>query len=206
MNGPITLRRFVTPAVRIPAVRIPAVRSRASTIRGALIRGALPALAAALMLAGCGGSGSTASTSAAAAASASGTAPAGLSAFRTCLKQHGVKITPGQFSARPRGSFSPGAFRSGSPRPGASFAGRNSAAFKACAKYAPAGFGTGANRVISSSALAAFKSCLTANGVKVTGSTASAILSELRDSTGKTATAVRTCRVLLQPAAPTPSA
>jgi hypothetical protein len=193
MNGPITLRRFAIPAVRI----------HVSTIRGALIRGALPALAGALMLAGCGGSGNTASTSAAAGASASATAPAGLSAFQTCLKQHGVTIKPGQFSARPRASFSPGAFPSGSPR--ASFAGRNSAAFKACAKYAPAGFGTGANRVISSSALAAFKSCLTANGVKVTGSTASAILSQLRNSTGKTATAVRTCRVLLQPAAPTPT-
>ena len=195
MNGPITLRRFVIPAVRI----------RAGLIRGALIRGALPALAGALVLVGCGGSsGNTASTSAAAAA-ASATAPAGLSAFRTCLEQHGVKITPGQFSARPRGSFSPGAFPSGSPRPRASFTGQNSAAFKACAKYAPAGFGTGANRVISSSALAAFKSCLTANGVKVTGSTASAILSQLRNSTGKTATAVHTCRVLLQPGAPTPS-
>lgn len=194
MNGGITLRRFV----------IPAVRMRASLIRGALIRGALPALAGALVLAGCGGSGSTASTSAAA-ASASATAPAGLSAFQTCLKQHGVKIKPGQFSARPRGSFSPGAIPSGSPRPRASFTGANSAAFKACAKYAPAGFGGGFNRMISASALAAFKSCLSSNGVKVTGSTASAILSELRNSTGKTATAFRTCRVLLQPAAPTAS-
>ena len=44
MNGGITLRRFVTPAFRI----------RASTIRGAVIRGALPALAGALVLAGCG--------------------------------------------------------------------------------------------------------------------------------------------------------
>jgi hypothetical protein len=195
MNGPLTLRSFAIPAVRI----------RAGLIRGALIRGALPALAGALVLAGCGGSDNTASTSAAAGASARATAPAGLNAFQTCLKKHGVKITPGQFSARPSGSFSPSAFPSGSPRPRASFAGQNSAAFKACAKYAPAGFGTGANRAISSSALAAFKSCLTANGVKVTGSTASAILSELRNSTGKTATAVRTCRVLLQPAAPTPS-
>lgn len=140
------------------------------------------------------------------ASSASATAPAGLSAFETCLKQHGVKITPGQFSARPHASFSPGTFPTGLPRPRGSFAGRNSAGFKACAKYAPSGFGGGFNRVISSSALAAFKSCLSSNGVKVTGSTANAILSELRNSTGKTATAVRTCRVLLQPAAPTPSA
>jgi hypothetical protein len=194
MNGGITLRRFVTPAFRI----------RASTIRGALIRGALPALAGALVLAGCGG-GSNAADTSAAGASASATAPAGLSAFETCLKQHGVTVKPGQFSARPHESFSPGAFPTESPRPRASFADRNSAAFKACAKYAPAGFRGGFNRVISSSALAAFKSCLSANGVKVTGSTPTAILSELRNSTGKTATAVRTCRVLLQPAAPTPS-
>jgi len=193
MNGGITLRRFVTPAFRI----------RASTIRGALIRGALPALAGALVLAGCGG-GSNAADTSAAGASASATAPAGLSAFETCLKQHGVTVKPGQFSARPHASFSPGAFPTESPRPRASIAGRNSAAFKACAKYAPSGFGGGFNRVISSSALAAFKSCLSANGVKVTGSTPTAILSELRNSTGKTATAVRTCRVLLQPTAPTP--
>ena len=197
MNGGITLRRFVIPAVRIGA----------SLIRSALIRAALPALAGALVLAGCGGSGSDNTAGASAAgASASATAPAGLSAFETCLKQHGVKITPGQFSARPHASFSPGAFPTGSPRPRGSFAGRNSAGFKACAKYAPSGFGGGFNRVISSSALAAFKSCLSSNGVQVTGSTANAILSELRNSTGKTATAVRTCRVLLQPAAPTPSA
>jgi hypothetical protein len=179
MNGGITLRRFV-------------------------IRGALPVLAATLMLAGCGGSSS--SSSAGATSSASGgstTAPAGLSAFQTCLKQHGVKINPGQFSGRPRASFSPGAVPTGSPRPRPSFSG--SAAFKACAKYAPAGFGAGFGRAISSSALAAFKSCLSQNGVKVTGTTASAVLGELRNSTGKTAAAVRTCRVLLQPAAPTPS-
>jgi hypothetical protein len=192
MNGGITLRRSVTPAFRL----------RASTIRGALIRGALPALAGALVLAGCGGNAADAS---AAGTSASATAPAGLSALETCLKQHGVTVKPGQFSARPHASFSPGAFPTGSPRPRASFAGRNSAAFKACAKDVPSGFGGGFNRVISSSALAAFKSCLSANGVKVTGSTPIAILSELRNRTGKTATAVRTCRVLLQPTAPTPS-
>jgi hypothetical protein len=199
MNSGFMLRLFAIPTVRIRASLI-----RGALIRGALIRGALPALAGALVLAGCG-SGNTAGTSAAG-TSASATASARLSAFETCLKQHGVTVKPGQFSARPRASFSPGALPTGSPRPRASFAGRNSAAFKACAKYAPVGFGGGFNRVISSSALAAFKSCLSANGVKVTGSTATAILSELRNSTGKTATAVRTCRVLLQPAAPTPSA
>jgi hypothetical protein len=177
-----------------------------------LVRAALPALAAPLLLAGCGGS-STGTSNAAAAATASSTASAKTSAFQTCLKQHGVTIKPGQFGARPNGSFSPGArpstrpsaFATRSPRPGASFAGRDSAAFKACAKYAPTGFGGGFGRTISSSALAAFKSCLTQNGVKVTGTTAAAVLAEVRNSTGKTATAVKTCRVLLAPTAPTAS-
>ncbi len=166
-------------------------------LRRFLVRGTLPALAATLMLAGCGGSASTAG------AASTATASAGLSAFQTCLKQHGVTIRPGQFSPRPRASFSPSAFPTRSPRPRPSFSGRDSAAFKACAKYAPAGLGGGFGRVISSSALAAFKSCLSQNGVKVTGTTAGAILAELRNSTGKTAAAVRTCWVLLQPAAPT---
>jgi len=181
MNGGITLRRFV-------------------------IRGALPVLAATLVLAGCGGSSSSSAGATSSASASSTVALAGLSAFQTCLKQHGVTIRPGQFgSARPRASFTPTAFPTGSPRPRPSFSGADSAAFRACAKYAPAGFGAGFGRVISSSALAAFKSCLSQNGVKVTGTTAGAVLAELRDSTGKTAAAVRTCRVLLQPAAPTPS-
>ena len=191
MNGGTTLRRFV-------------------------VRGALPVLAATLVLAGCGGS--TGSSSAAATSSASATSSAAtsakLSAFQTCLKQHGVTIKPGQFGGRPRASFSPSAFPTRSPRPRpsftGSFAGRDSAAFKACAKYAPAGFGAGGfgGRGISASALAAFKSCLTQNGVKVTGKTAAAILGELRNATGKTAAAVKTCRVLIQPAptaSPSPS-
>jgi hypothetical protein len=188
-------------------------------LRRILVRATLPALATALVLTGCGGSSNSSSSSVAAtsSASASSTASAKLSAFRACLKQHGVTIRPGQFggSPRPRASFTPTAFPTGSARPRPSFsgafAGRNSAAFKACAKYAPTGFGAGGfgaggfGRTISSSALAAFKSCLSQNGVKVTGTTAAAVLAELRNSTGKTAKAVRTCRVLLQPTAPTPS-
>jgi hypothetical protein len=193
---------------------LPPVHVRMRTIRAVLIRAALPAVAAAFLLAGCGGGGG--STPAAASSSASGTSTAGLSAFQTCLKQHGVTISPGQFAGRPTGSFTPRAFPtgsftprafpSGSARPRPSFSGTQGAAFQACAKYAPAGFGGGANRAISASALAAFKSCMASNGVKVTGTTAGAVLSQLRNSTGKTATAFSTCRVLLQPAAPTPSA
>jgi hypothetical protein len=189
-----------------------------TTLRRFLIQAALPAVAAALVLTGCGGSsGSSSNAGATASASASGTAAASakLSAFDTCLKQHGVTIKAGQFGARPRGSFTPTAFPTGSarpsfsgsarPRPSFSGSAADSAAFKACAKYAPAGFGGGFNRVVSSSALKAFKSCLSQNGVKVTGTTAAAILAELRNATGKTAAADRTCRVLLAPTAPTPS-
>jgi hypothetical protein len=195
MNSGSMLRRFAIPTA-------PTAGIRAGAIRGILVRGVLPVLAGALVLTGCGSSGSSA---AAAGASAGTSASAGLSAFQTCLKQHGAKVTPGRFGARPTGSFSPRAFPSGSARPHPAFTGAQAAAFNACAKYAPAGFG-GGSRAISSSALAAFKSCLASNGVKVTGTTASAILSELRNATGKTATAVRTCQVLLRPAAPTPSA
>lgn len=191
---------------------LPTVHVRPRTIRGALIRAALPAVAAAFLLAGCGGGGGG-SPAAASSSSASATSTAGLSAFQACLKQHGVTVSPGQFAGRPSGSFSPGAFPTGSFSPGAfpsgsarprpSFTGTNGAAFQACAKYAPAGFGGGPGRAISASALAAFKSCMAANGVKVTGSTAGAVLAQLRNSTGKTAAAFRTCQVLLQPAAPT---
>jgi hypothetical protein len=172
------------------------------------VRAALPVLAATLVLTGCGGSsGSSAAATSSASASSTSTASAKLSAFETCLKQHGVTIKPGQFGARPHASFTPTAFPTGSPRPrpSGSFFGTDSAAFKACAKYAPSGFGGGFGRTISSSALAAFKSCLSQNGVKVTGTTASAVLAKLRTATGKTAKAVQTCRVLLQPTAPSPS-
>jgi hypothetical protein len=164
---------------------------------------ALPALAGALVLAGCGGGGNPA-----AGASGSATA-AGQSAFQSCLRQHGVTVAAGP-SGRPTGSFPTGSFPtgalpSGSPRPGASFPSGNSAAFQECAKYAPSGAAGAPNQAVSSSSLAAFKSCMSSHGVKVTGSTASAILSQFRDSTGKTATAFHTCQVLIQPAAPTPT-
>jgi hypothetical protein len=162
-----------------------------------LVRWALPAVVACLAIAGCGSSTSSSSASA-----SSPTQSAGLSAFQTCLKQHGVKVT-----IRPHASFSPRAFPSGtafptafpsgfrSGFPGAS-TGANSAAFKACEKYAPAGvrFGGGG---ISASAIAAFKSCMSQNGIKVT-STTFASLAKLARSSKKAAAAFNTCRVLLE--------
>jgi len=180
---------------------------------------------ACLALTGCGGSsGSTAATGAAATASPAATSSS-LAAFQSCLKSHGVTIKAGGFGGgtRPFPSGSARPFPSGSarPHPTGSFTGRpggfagassaDSAAFKACQKYAPSGFGRGFGTGdrgftgISASALAAFKSCMSQDGVKVTGTTAAQILSSLRNATGKTAAAEKTCRVLIQPAAAKPS-
>ncbi len=178
---------------------------RALMSRQHLVRWALPVVLACLALAGCGSSAATSSASAASSATQSG----GLSAFQTCLKQHGVTITP-------RASFSPRPFPSGTSFPTAfptAFAsgfpgqtGANAAAFKDCEKYAPAGFRFGSGAGISASAIAAFKSCMSQNGVKVT-STTFASLAKLARSSKKAAAAFQTCRVLLESgfATPTPT-
>jgi len=165
------------------------------------LRWALPAVVVCLALAGCGGGTTTTSAS----ASSSATASAGLSAFQTCLKEHGVKIRPGaSFSPRPfpSGSGFPSTFPTAFPSGGFASSGANSAAFKACEKYAPAGFRTGG--VISASAIAAFKSCMSQNGVKVT-STSFASLAKLTRSSKKAAAAFNICRVLLAQGFPTPT-
>jgi hypothetical protein len=166
---------------------------------------ALAAVVACLALIGCGGGGTASSSPS---ASSSATQSAGLSAFQTCLKQHGVKITP-RASFSPGASFSPRAFpsgtafptafpsgaRSGFPGGGFRAGGANSEAFKACQKYAPAGFRVGGG-TISASAIAAFKSCMKQNGITVT-STTFASLARLVRSSKKAAAAYSTCRVLL---------
>ena len=156
----------------------------------------LPAVVACLAIAGCG---STSTTSSASAASRP-TSSAGLSAFQTCLKEHGVKITPrASFSPRPfpSGTGFPTAFPSGGFPGGFGAGGANSAAYKACQKYAPAGFRTGRGFTISASAIAAFKSCMSQNGVKVT-STTFASLAKLRRSSAKAAAAFKICGTLLE--------
>ena len=173
--------------------------------RQLLIRWAAPTAVACLAIAGCGSSTSTSSASAA----SSPTSSAGLSAFQTCLKEHGVKITPrASFSPRPfpSGSGFPTAFPSGGFPGGFGAGGANSAAFKACAKYEPAGFRFGGGGGISASAIAAFKSCMSQNGVKVT-STTFASLAKLRSSSKKAAAAFNICGVLLEQgfSRPTPS-
>jgi hypothetical protein len=177
-----------------------------------LLRWALPAIVACVALVGCGGGG-TASSSASASSNAGATQSAGLSAFQTCLKAHGVKIRP-RASFSPGASFSPRAFPSGSGFPTAfpsggflgGAGGANSAAFKACQKYAPKGFRFGGGGTISASAIAAFKSCMSQNGVTVT-STNFASLAKLARGSKKAAAALNTCRVLLAQgfSRPTPS-
>jgi hypothetical protein len=185
-----------------------------------IIRLAALAVIACLAVTGCGGGGTAAASSSAPAATGAATASAGtsakVSAFDTCLKAHGVKITArrGAFpsgTARPtafptnRPTAFPTAHRSGAPG-GFSGGGADSAAFKACAKYAPAGFGGrfGGGAGISASAFSAFKSCMSQDGVKITG-TAQTAMRTLRTATGKTATAFKTCQVLLQTGSGTPS-
>jgi hypothetical protein len=181
---------------------------------------AVVAALACLALTACGGGGSAATTAGDASTPSPGAEPtssASFTAFDNCLKSHGVKVPAGGFGRRPFSTASPHPFSTASPRPHPSFTGRpggfasgaDSAAFKACQKYAPAGFGRFGNgaglRAISASALAAFKSCMAQNGVTVKGTTAQQIFASLRNATGKTATADKTCRVLLQTATATPT-
>jgi hypothetical protein len=175
------------------------------------------AAAACLALTACGGSSSsTAATGTAATATASPTGSSSLTAFQSCLKSHGVTIKTGGFGFGTHGAH-PFPTNSPRPRPTGSFTRRpgafstaDAAAIKACAKYEPAGFRNGFGggfHGVSASAISAFKSCMSQNGVKVTGTTVAQIFAALRNATGKTATADKTCRVLLQPsgATPTPS-
>ncbi len=167
--------------------------------RQQLVRWALPVVVACLAIAGCGSS-SPAGTTSTASTGSSGTQSAGLSAFQTCLKQHGVTIRPrASFSPRPFASRTgfPTGFPTGGFGGGFGAGGANSAAFKACQKYAPAGFRFGGGVSISASAIAAFKSCMSNNGVTVTSTTFPA-LAKLRTSSKKAAAAFKICGVLLQ--------
>jgi hypothetical protein len=155
-----------------------------------LARWAGPALVAGLLITGCGGSSSGSGQG--------GTQAASQSAFQQCLRQHGVNIP----TARPSfaGTSSPGGQFSGGGQGGS-----GGSAFQACRKFAPAGFGPGGGGAgINSSALNAFTSCLKQHGVKVTG-TGLGALGSLRNATGKTAQAVKTCQPLLPTGVPTPT-
>ena len=152
-----------------------------------LTRWAAPALVAGLLVTGCGGSSSSTGGQ-------GSTQAAGRSAFQQCLRQHGVNIP----TARPSfaGTPSPGQVPGGGQFPGGGQGGTAGSAFQACRKYMPAGFGPSGGGGLSTSAFKAFASCLQQHGVKVSGTGISALRS-LRNATGKTAKAIKTCQPLL---------
>jgi hypothetical protein len=218
-------------------------RGRVSVRNGLLIAAAT--VAGVLVLAGCGGGSSkTAATSSstpavspsvsAAASSGTGSAvprsTAGFAAYTACLAQHGVTVPSFSPGARPSGSFSrpaggfsrpPGASRG--PGGGGGFGGfgspnpSTSAARAACASLLPAGaFGPG-TRTISATTFAAFKSCMSDNGVTITVTDPQQALRSLDRTVAKTAAALKVCQPILgsgagaagsgaPAAAPTPSA
>ncbi len=160
------------------------------------------------------------------AAPASGAAGAGGAAFaqyQDCLRSHGAPVPT--FSRQPRsgapggGTFSrpPGGF-GGSRGPGGGFGGSRgpggfgfgpdasanpsfAAAIQACASLRPSGGVGGAGRTISAATLAAFVSCMSDNGVSISGTDPQAVLSGLNRSDAKTAAALKVCQPILGQAA-----
>jgi len=125
------------------------------------------------LLAACGSSGG--GTTNAAATSGSSGAASGYAAYAACLKQNGVTLPTGRPSGRPSGGYGGGGgggFGGGGGGGGGFFGGgtpnpQMSAAEAACASVRPtggAGFGGGGFGG-GSTALTAFRSCMTQQGV-----------------------------------------
>jgi hypothetical protein len=164
----------------------------------------------------------SAAASAAGSAAPGGRNGAAFAAYTACLAQHGVKVPSFSPGARPSGGFSrpaggfsrpPGASRGpggggfggfGSPNPS------TSAARAACASLLPAGaFGPG-TRTISATTFAAFKSCMSDNGVTITSTDPQTAMRGLDRTDAKTAAALKICQPILGQSAgsgaPVPSA
>lgn len=155
----------------------------------------------------------SASPSAPASAAGSG-APGGrngadFAAYTACLAQHGVTVPSFSPGARPSGTFSrpPGGFSrppgaSRGPGGGGGFGGfgspnpSTSAARAACASLLPAGAVAG-NRTISATTFAAFKSCMSDNGVTITSTDPQAAVRGLDRADVKTAAALKICQPIL---------
>jgi len=168
-------------------------------------------VAAAGLLAGCGGKSSPAGAPAAAPS-------AGIQAYVDCLRQHGVTITlpSGRPTARPSGARPSGVRPSGlrpSGRGGGGFGGGGfpgfgneppsgvdqqtwDAAQQACAAVRPS-FGARAG----GSAMTAYRNCLRDHGVTATGDPR-----QLSTADPKVAAALQACAPLLPTARPSPSA
>jgi hypothetical protein len=160
---------------------------------------------------------SAAPSSSAAGARAGNTAA--FAAYTACLAQHGVTVPSFSRGARPSGSFSrpagtfsrpPGGF---SRAPGASrgpggggFGGAGgflgspnpstSAARAACASLLPAG-AVGGGRTISATTFAAFKSCMSDNGVTITTTDPQQAMQGLDRTDPKIAAALKVCQPIL---------
>ena len=133
---------------------------------------------------------------------------AAFAAYTACLTQHGVTVPSSSPGARPSGTFSrppggfsrpPGASRGpggggfggfGSPNPS------TSAARAACASLLPAGAVAG-DRTISATTFAAFKSCMSDNGVTITSTDPQAAVRGLDRTDAKTAAALKICQPIL---------
>jgi hypothetical protein len=154
---------------------------------------------------------SAAPGSAAGSAAPGGRNGAAFAAYTACLAQHGVTVPSFSAGARPSGTFSrppggfsraPGASRGpggggggfggfGSPNPS------TSAARAACASLLPAGaFGPG-SRTISATTFAAFKSCMSDNGVTITSTDPQTAMRGLDRTDAKTAAALKICQPIL---------
>jgi hypothetical protein len=147
-----------------------------------------------------------------------GAAAAGFQQYLTCLRSKGVPIA--SFSGRPGGagsrapgaggSFSrpPGGFGSRAPGAGGGLGGlgalastnpSDAAAIQACASLRPTGgFGAAGGRTtISAATFAAFTSCMSDNGVTVTGTNPQTAIRALNRSDAKTAAALKICQAIL---------
>jgi hypothetical protein len=155
---------------------------------------------AVLAIAGCGitsGSSTSASSS------------SGLSAFQSCLRQHGVSLPTSRPSGAPSGGFGGGGFGGG----GFGGSGGSSTfqkAFQACASKRPSGgfggggFGGGGSGGGFESALTAFRSCMSSHGEPIPttrptstpaagSSPADRFLNGLNPSNAKVAAALKAC-------------
>jgi hypothetical protein len=179
-----------------------------------------------LVVAGCGASSAsknTSNTSSSAASSSSATASssnraADFRAYTQCLSQHGVAVPTltarPDLSGRPRPSFArpSGAPRSGGPGGRFGFLGSadpsTRAALQACQSLAPQGgfgFRRGGDGTISATTFAAFKSCMSDNGVTITATDPQQGLRSLNRSDAKTAAALKVCQPILGRPSASPS-
>ena len=161
--------------------------------------------AALLLIAGCGPARSAAAT----APSSASPARSSITAYLTCLRQHGVSVPAARPTVRP------------TARPGGGFASPSSAMLKArqaCAKLRPAGgLGFGGGRFTA--AFRAFRTCLASHGVTIPTTRPTAppsppasgaprafrFLNGLDPGNPKVAAAVKACQSKL-PAFPRPAA